>query len=151
MAENEPAVPNGGHYPDWLELTNSGTNSVSLANWSLSDSGNARSFVFPADAGIAAGGYLVVWCDSAIADCGLHAGFALAKSGDQVFLYDANTNRLDAISFGQQITDLSLGSVNGLWQLTIPTPNAAIVAASTGFFHQHCNQRMAHDRHDQLD
>ena len=130
MADNKTAVPNGGNYPDWLELFNSGTNSASLANWSLSDSGNARSFVFPAGITIAAGGYLVVWCDTAINDPGLHAGFALAKSGDQVFLYDANTNRVDAISFGQQITDLSLGRVNGLWQLTVPTPNAANLAAA---------------------
>ncbi len=131
MADNKTAVPNGGNYPDWLELFNSGANSVSLANWSLSDSGNARSFVFPAGTAIAAGGYLVVWCDTAVDDPGLHAGFALAKSGDQVFLYDANTNRVDAISFGQQVTDLSLGRVNGLWQLTTPTPNAANLAAST--------------------
>ena len=134
MADNKTAVPNGGNYPDWLELYNYGTNSVSLANWSLSDSGNARNFVFPAGTTIAAGGYLVVWCDTAINDPGLHAGFALAKSGDNVFLYDAITNRVDAISFGQQITDLSLGRVNGLWQLTTPTPNAANVAASTDSF-----------------
>jgi hypothetical protein len=134
MADNKTAVPNGGNYPDWLELYNYGANSVSLANWSLSDSGNARSFVFPAGTTIAAGGYLVVWCDTAINDPGLHAGYALAKSGDQVFLYDASTNRMDAISFGQQITDLSLGRVNGLWQLTIPTPNAANLAASTDSF-----------------
>ena len=134
MADNKTAVPNGGNYPDWLELFNRGANSVSLANWSLSDSGNARSFVFPAGAAIAAGGYLVVWCDTAVNDPGLHAGFALAKSGDQVFLYDANMNRVDAISFGQQVTDLSLGRVNGLWQLTTPTPNAANLAASTDSF-----------------
>jgi Lamin Tail Domain/CotH kinase protein/Chitobiase/beta-hexosaminidase C-terminal domain len=130
MADNQTAVQNGGNFPDWLELFNQGTNTVDISNWSLSDSGNARSFVFPGGTTIAAGGYLVVWCDTATNDPGLHSGFALAKGGDQVFLYDTNTNRVDAISFGQQITDLSLGRVNGLWQLTIPTTNALNVAVT---------------------
>ena len=134
MADNQTAVQNGDSYPDWLELFNRGTNTVNISNWSLSDSGNARSFVFPASTTIAAGGYLVVWCDSTTNAPGLHAGFALAKSGDQVFLYDANTNRMDAISFGQQVTDLSLGRVNGLWQLTLPTPNATNVPAALDLF-----------------
>jgi hypothetical protein len=135
MADNQTAWSNSvGSYPDWLELFNRGANSVNLANWSLSGSGNARSFVFPAGTTIAAGGYLVVWCDSATNTLGLHAGFALAKSGDQVFLYDANTNRMDAISFGQQVTDLSLGRVNGLWQLTQPTPNVTNIPAALDSF-----------------
>jgi hypothetical protein len=130
MADNQTAVQNGGDFPDWLELYNRSTNAVSIANWSLSDSGNARKFVFPADTTIGAGGYLVVWCDTTIGAPGLHAGFALSKSGENVFLYDANTNRMDAVSFGQQVTDLSLGRVNGIWQLTVPTTNAPNIAAT---------------------
>lgn len=132
MAGNATAVQNGANFPDWVELYNRTSNSVSLANWSLSNSGNTRKFVFPANATLAAGGYLVVWCDASTNDPGLHTGFGLAKSGENVFLYDANTNRVDAVSFGQQITDLSLGRVNGQWQLTLPTPNAPNVAATLG-------------------
>jgi hypothetical protein len=130
MADNETAAQNGGDFPDWLELYNRSTNAVNIANWSLSDSGNARKFVFPADTIIAAGGYLVVWCDTNNAAPGLYTGFALAKSGENVFLYDANTNRVDAISFGQQIADLTIGRVNDIWQLTIPTTNAPNIAAT---------------------
>jgi hypothetical protein len=129
MADNQTTVTNGGDLPDWLELFNRSANSVSLASWSLSDGGNARSFVFPGGTTIAAGGYLVVWCDSDNAAPGLHTGFALSRNGENIFLYDANTNRVDAISFGQQIADLSLGRVNDLWQLTQPTPNALNLAA----------------------
>ena len=129
-ADNQTTVQNGGSFPDWLELFNQGANAVDISNWSLSDSGNARSFVFTNGTSIAAGGYLVVWCDTATNAPGLHTGFALSKSGEYVLLYDANTNRVDAISFGQQITDLSLGRVNGLWQLTVPTTNAPNVAAT---------------------
>ena len=48
-----------------------------------------------------------------------------------MFLYDANTNRVDGISFGQQVSDLTVGRVGGVWQLTTPTPNGANVAAAT--------------------
>ncbi len=130
MADNQTTVQNGDSFSDWLELFNQGTNATDISNWSLSDSGNARSFIFPGGTTIAAGGYLVIWCDTNNLAPGLHTGFALSKSGEYVLLYDANTNRVDAISFGQQISDLSLGRVNGLWQLTIPTTNAPNVAAT---------------------
>jgi hypothetical protein len=130
MASNFSAVQNGTNFSDWLELKNIGTNDVSLANWSLSNSGNSRKFVFPPATTIVAGGFLVVWCDSSTNDPGLHTGFELGKSGESVFLYDANTNRVDAFSFGEQITDLSLGRVNGQWELTVPTPNADNIPAA---------------------
>jgi hypothetical protein len=133
-ADNQASVQNGAGFPDWLELYNSGTNSADISNWSLSDSGNARAFTFPANTIISSNSYLVVWCDTATNDPGLHSGFSISKNGDQIFLYDANTNRADAISFGPQISDLTLGRVNGIWQLTTPTPNAPNVAAATGSF-----------------
>ncbi|HWX21539.1 MAG TPA: lamin tail domain-containing protein [Candidatus Binatia bacterium] len=132
MAANETTVPNGTNFPDWTELYNRSSNAVSLANWSLSNSGNTRKFLFPTNTTLAAGGYLVVWCDSSTNDPGLHAGFNLSKSGDNLFLFDTNTNRVDAVSFGRQITDVSLGRVNGQWQLTLPTPNAPNLAATLG-------------------
>ena len=79
MASNQTAVQNGGSFPDWLELFNQGTNTVDISNWSLSDSGNARKFVFPGGTTIAAGGYLVVWCDTATGSPGLHSGFAICQ------------------------------------------------------------------------
>jgi hypothetical protein len=129
MASNVSAVQNGTNFPDWLELHNSSSNTVDLANWSLSNSGNTRKYVFPANTPLGADGYLVVWSDSATNDPGLHSGFHLTRSGDKVFLYDANTNRVDAVSFGQQVTDMSLGRISGQWQLTLPTPGAGNAAA----------------------
>ncbi|MCX6905251.1 MAG: lamin tail domain-containing protein, partial [Verrucomicrobia bacterium] len=88
MAENVSAVANAGTYPDWVELFNSSSNEVDLTGWSLSDNGNPRQFVFPATH-LAAGGFLVVWCDDATnTSPGLHAGFALNKDGETVALYD---------------------------------------------------------------
>jgi hypothetical protein len=131
MAENGSMVPNGGFHPDWVELHNSGAQAVNLAGWSLTDDSNPRKFVFPANTTIAVGGYLVVWCDTNSLVPGLRAPFGLGRNGDTVLLYDAATNRVDAIGFGIQLPTHTIGRVAGAWQLNQPTPNAANAAAAT--------------------
>lgn len=129
MADNVTAVNHAGTFPDWIELHNPGGSPVSLTGWSLTDDGNARRFVFP-EISIPALGYLTVWCDAVTNTTpGLHTGFSLNREGESVFLYDAATNRVDAISFGLQVTDHSVGRIAGNWTLTLPTPNAANVDA----------------------
>ncbi len=130
MADNLASVTNGATHPDWIELFNSGAVATNIGGWSLSDDGNARKFVFPTNTVIPAGGFLVVWCDATTNTTpGLHTGFALGRGGDDVFLFDAATNRVDAIAFGAQITDLTIGRLNGAWTLATPTPGATNVAA----------------------
>lgn len=131
MAENGGAVVNGGTHPDWLELYNPGSKAVNMANWSLSKSGDPRQFVFPSGTALGPGAYLVVWCDSDTNSPGLHAGFNLGRKGENLFLYDAMTNRVDALSFGLQLTNYSVGRVGSSenWQLTLPTPGSNNVAA----------------------
>jgi hypothetical protein len=131
-AENLTSVENSGTYPDWVELFNPAGTPVNLAGWSLSDDGNTRKFVFPNGITLPAAGYLVVWFDSVTNTTpGLHAGFSLGRNGDSVFLYDPGTNRVDAISFGPQVADYTVGRRSGSWGLTIPTPNAPNIAATT--------------------
>jgi hypothetical protein len=132
MADNVSAVNNGGFYPDWIELRNSGGQVVNLAGWSLTDDSNPQKFVFPANTMIPAGGYLVVWCDTNSLVPGLRAPFGLGRNGDSVFLYDANTNRVDAIGFGVQLPDYTVGRVGTGWTLTVPTAGAANTAATLG-------------------
>ena len=131
MAENLSAVNHGGTYPDWIELRNPSGTPVNLAGWSLTDDGFVQKFVFPNGTMIDAGGYLVVWCDAVTnVTPGLHTGFSLGRNGDDVFLHDASFNRVDAISFGPQVADYSIGRVGGAWMLTTPTTNAVNVAAT---------------------
>jgi hypothetical protein len=131
MAHNLAAVEHAGSYPDWIELHNAGTASVDLAGWSLTDRDDPRRFVFPPGTSIAPGGFLIVWCDQNFDAPGLHSGFALSRHGESVFLYDPQTNRVDAVSFGPQLTNASLGRLSdGRWALTTPTPGAVNVAAS---------------------
>src|SRR2546427_1812853 len=131
MAGNAGAVTNGLGHPDWIELRNTSGSAVSLSGWSLTDDGTLRKFVFPATTSIAAGGYLVVWCDSDFSAPGLHTGFALRRKGESVFLYDASTNRVDGVTFGLQLPNRTVGRIGsgaGTWQLCQPTPNAANLA-----------------------
>ena len=130
MADNFSAVTNSGTLPDWIELCNRGARPVDLAGWSLTDDGNARKFVFPSGTRLETGACLVVWCDSETNAPGLHTGFALDRGGETVSLYDGGLVRMDAISFGPQVADYSLGRIDGQWQLTLPTPNAGNVAAA---------------------
>ncbi len=128
-ADNAGSVTNGGLFPDWIELYNRSAGTVNLANWSLTDDSNARKFVIPAGTNLAAGAYLIIWCDNATNAPGLHADFSLGRNGETVSLYDANTNRVDALTYGLQLTDKTVGRVGGVWQLTTPTSKAANVAA----------------------
>ncbi len=129
MAENY-SVNHAGTFPDWIELRNPGASPVSLTGWSLTDDGNSRKFVFPATT-LPSNGYLVVWCDATTNTTpGLHTGFNLDRQGETVSLYDASTNRIDAISFGFQLTNYSIGRIAGKWTLNVPTTNAVNTAAT---------------------
>ncbi len=131
MADNPSAVNHEGTYPDWVELYNGGVVDLNVAGWSLTDDGDLRKFIFPGGTTVPAGGYLVVWCDATTnTTSGLHTGFSLGRNGDDVFLYDASTNRVDAISFGPQAPNYSIGRVGGSWELTTPTTNAVNIAAA---------------------
>jgi hypothetical protein len=54
----------------------------------------------------------------------------LDRDGETVSLFDAATNRVDAITYGRQLTDLSVGRIEAAldpWVLCEPTPGAANV------------------------
>ncbi len=134
MALNVSAVTNGATCPDWIELHNAGTASVDLQGWSLTDAGDPRAYPFPTGTTIPAGGYLIVWCDSNTNAPGLHSGFALNLDGETVALYDANTNRVDVVTFGPQVPNLTVGrgGASAAWQLCEPTPGTPNEAAPLG-------------------
>jgi hypothetical protein len=130
MADNGVIVNQVGLSFDWIELHNIGAQTVNLANWSLSDSSDPRRFLFPST-NVPPGGYLFVWMDpTGMSSNELRASFGLERNGQSLFLYDASTNLIDSIGYGFQLTNYSIGRVNGEWQLTQPTPKAANIAAA---------------------
>ena len=121
-----------GSFEDWVELLNTGTTSVNLAGWSLTDDATLPGkWIFPART-LAPGGYLIVFLSEknrAPASGELHANFKLKLSGGALRLYNADVPRALVSSFDPlpaQQPGLSYG-VNGAGLtrfFAIPTPGA---------------------------
>ncbi len=122
VASNRRSLTDGdGNTPDWIELYNSGTQSVPLDGWALTDDGRSPwRWPFPPGTVLPARGYLVVFASGQpIADYvdgkgNLHTNFALGKGGEYLALVgpDGTAVHEYAPSFPPQQTDVSYG----LWQ-----------------------------------
>ena len=66
-------------------------------------------FIFPAGSTLGAGEFLVLFADNHQGASGLHLGFALDATGGGVWFYGGNTNLIDSVVYGLQISDLSIG------------------------------------------
>lgn len=141
-AVNQGSVTLGSTTPDWIELFNAGSQAVNLGGMSLTDDVlRPDRYLFPSNTVLAAQDYLTVWCDDATNAPGLHTGFALKANGQTVVLLSRNATNtvvLDAVTFGLQLPDLTIGrfpSGSDNWALTIPTRNAANQAQTLGSPH----------------
>jgi hypothetical protein len=137
LASNVAGAPHNGMFPDTLELFNDGTAPVALDGLRLTDDKDTPGkFTFPPGTTLGIGTYLVVYLNNADGTPGLHTGFSVDADGDQVYLFDRVTNGpaiLDSVSFGPQITDLSIGRISASeWALTQPTFGSANVTQSLG-------------------
>jgi len=120
-----------GEREDWVEIRNPGPGAVEMGGLFLADDlTRPTQWVFP-DTTLAAGGYLIVWCDSEPGDGPLHASFKLSASGEAIGLFGrlaAGNGAIDTHTFGAQTTDVSEGRDPGGsgWILfATPTPGAA--------------------------
>ena len=123
----------------WIEIHNPSGAAADLSDLSLSNEVDIpRKFVFANGTTIPAGGYLVIDCNGLAASTATNSGFSLDGGGDDVFLFEklANGGGLrDAIVFGRQLTNLSIGRVpngSGPWSLTVPTRSGLNTAAGLG-------------------
>ncbi len=139
MAANRGSVTHTDTSPDWIELHNPTNRDVDLGGAGLGDGVALEpSFFFPADTILPAKGHLVVWCDDQKESPGLHTGFALDADGQNIALWWPSNEGLkiqDAIGFGPQADDLSLGREPdglGSWTLNTPTPGLANLGADLG-------------------
>ena len=139
MAANRGSVTHTDTSPDWIELHNPTNRDVDLGGAGLGDGVALEpSFFFPADTILPAKGHLVVWCDDQKESPGLHTGFALDADGQNIALWwpsDEGLKIQDAIGFGPQADDLSLGREPdglGSWTLNTPTPGLANLGADLG-------------------
>jgi len=125
MAQNSTTVTDpSGEYDDWIELYNNTENILSLDNLYMSDTySNLLKWQFPAGTTIAPNSYLIVWADEDLTQPGLHAGFKLSASGENVILSYDNGTKIEEISFGVQTTDMGYARIpNGTGAFVIQPP-----------------------------
>ena len=127
MANNSSTLANNaGDYSDWVELYNATPSAINLTAYSLTDTPtNLSRYFFPVGTIINAHEFKIVWFDTDSGPGELHTGFNLSTKGEFVGLY-APTGKVDTVTFGVQIVDLSIGRIpdgpGGVWTLNTPTP-----------------------------
>ena len=140
LAANQSYADGLGFYPDLVELRNPGDAAVNLRGYSLTDDPTRpQRFVFSEDRILPAGGYLTLSADDRTSP-GIHLGFSLRREGESLMLFAPESEpgdgqqQIDAVTFGWQIGDYSLGRVGpeGEWTLTEPTFGQANRAARLG-------------------
>lgn len=130
MSENETALPDeDGDFSDWVELYNSGSTTVNLAGFSLSDdSSEPQQWTFPFTL-LAPNEHLVVFCSGKNRLTGpyLHTNFKLKSSGEELILSDGNYLVLDYVKATPLTEDFALARVidgEGSWErFSDATPN----------------------------
>jgi hypothetical protein len=139
LAQNSTTLTNGGTTPDLIELYNYGTSTVDLSGMGLTDNaGLPYKYTFPASTVLGAGQYLVLFADSQTGT-GIHLGFSLKASGDNVYLTDKAINGgslIDSVVFGIQVADYSIGrATDGSWALCKPTFGSGNIVLPLGEQH----------------
>jgi len=139
FARNRTRLTAGGRICGWVELFNPNTNTVDLANLSLSDdSTSPRKWIFPEQFLITPGGFRTVRFDGTSPVSSTNTGFDLPGKGGSVFLSDRPATGgavLDALHFGLQAVDFGVGRFpdgGDEWLLTLPHDTAANLPAGLG-------------------
>lgn len=107
---------NAGDRDPWIELYNTGTTTVSLNGWYLSDSyTNLPRWPFPANASIGPGQFLLVWLDGEPGEStagALHASFRISPTNGSVALVFPQNSKptiLDYLNYDLTTADRSIG------------------------------------------
>lgn len=113
--------------PDWVELHNPGSLDLDIGGYLLTDDPTGLGgLVIPVATNLPAGGFVRFEVDPLVT-------FGLDRDGEGVYLFHG-ASLLDSVTFGNQLTDLSLARVgrDGHWALGVPTPLAENVPVGTG-------------------
>lgn len=122
-------------FEDWIELYNTGTSTVSLTGYYLSDDTiNALKYQIPSNVNITAGGYVRFWCSGRNLSAGTnyHTNFKLKQTknfNEYIVLSDPTGLIVDSVKIRKTQLGHSRGrTTNGAatWSIfTAPTPNAS--------------------------
>lgn len=131
-------VTEDGSAPDWIELYNGSSSSVSLSGLYLSDDPKDTAKYPLPNVSLDAGGYLLILCDGKETEDGfVHANFRLSSDGDFIGLYSGSSEvlSLEIPALGKDISyGLSAdGSYKYFGAATPAAENSAICSASADF------------------
>lgn len=140
MSSNDNVTVNSGK-KDWVEIYNSGTDTVDLSGWGLSDSINwPRKWQFPQGTVIWPGEYKLVSLDgqnTVDSYGGYHASFKLTRAGGETLTLSDSTGRvLDKLYLPEIPTDYSYGrtlGLGGFFYYDAPSPGAVNGTGFRGF------------------
>jgi hypothetical protein len=111
---------------DMVELYNTTSGGIDVGGWSLTDSNLfPQRYVFPIPTVIPAFSYHVIMFDSIFTNdppSSTKVPFGIKASGGFLFMYDPFFNLIDAIEYGLQLENFSIGRDSGAnWVLTAPS------------------------------
>jgi hypothetical protein len=113
-----------GDFPDWIELKNSGTDTLSTAGYSLSDQADQPGLWTLPDIDLAPGELLIVFAskkDRAVAGEKLHTNFSLSTSASHLSLTDPGGQTTSTFNYPDQFYGFSFGTGG---YFATPTPGA---------------------------
>lgn len=121
MSANKSAYPDEtGAYPDWIEVTNTGSAAQSLHGMGLSDRDDRVLFIFP-EMTLEPGARVVVFCDGtnkSQAGETLHARFKISSLGEAVYLFNGAGEAIDSVEVPALQGNQSYALIGGTWQTT---------------------------------
>ncbi len=166
MASNSTTItdPDYNNYADWIEIYNSGSTSINLKDYYITDNlSQPQKFKIQNDLIVNAGGYVLIWADDA--NSGNHANFKLSADGESIGLFDPSVQLIDTLSYGLQQSNVSFGrfpnGTNTWFKFSPATPGSAnleagifnilpapIVSTQSGFFSSSIKVSASHSLQD---
>ena len=131
-------VDEAGESDDWVEVRNTGSETVSLDGLGLAESTSPEFrdiMQFPAGTTLAPGEYLIVWADNDVEQGPLHAPFKLSGDGEVVALIGITDRGATAVASGLEWPALEAGEAFAA--VGIPGNSIARIQAPTPRMHNH--------------
>src|ERR1051326_3530954 len=132
MADNKKTLADeDGLFSDWIEIYNSGTSTVNLGGWSLTDDSTFQTRWYFPSTNLTAKGFLVVFASGknrAVAGAPLHTDFSLKASGEYLGLVrpDGSVATQFAPAFPTQFPDISYGQAQDVTTNTLVDAGAPV-------------------------
>ncbi len=131
-SNNSTIADEDGDYEDWIELFNTGVDTIDVSWYSLSDDySQPVKWLIPPETTIAPGEYLLIWASGKDRNDPLgplHTNFSIAQDGEELLLTNLQGVRIDEIPPTRIPSDISYGRYpdgkeSGFF-FTNPTPDA---------------------------